>query len=64
MQNTKNSGDSEKVCGNCFYGDYFKRFRGTMQPNYGPVNHVECEYYSTWKPIGEKACSNWKRRER
>lgn len=47
-----------KICGNCFYADYYRRHQNARIDRF-----VECEYYSTKKESREKACANWKEKK-
>lgn len=49
--------DTEKTCGNCFYGDYYRRHHMTVS------RWVDCEVYSCKKEAKEKACENWKEKK-
>lgn len=49
--------ETEKSCGNCRYGDYYKR-RGNKKL----VGFVDCEVYSCKKEIS-KVCANWKEKK-
>jgi len=50
--------DTEKTCGNCFYGDYSRRHHMTVS------RWVDCEVYSCKKEAKEKACENWKEKKK
>ncbi len=47
----------QKMCGNCLYGDYYRRRAGELR------TWVDCEVYSTKKAAKEKACHNWKEKK-
>lgn len=46
-----------KTCGNCVYGDYYKRKCCVIK------THVECEVYSRKYERQQKACHNWKEKK-
>lgn len=46
-----------KTCGNCHYGDYYKRRCGMLK------THVLCEVYSDRHEKGQKGCHNWKEKK-
>lgn len=55
--NEKMNVEVEKNCGNCRYGNYYKRrLKRTL------VGFVDCEVYSCKKEIS-KVCVNWKEKK-
>jgi hypothetical protein len=47
---------NERCCGNCYYGDYYKRKCAVIKTS------ILCEVYTRRMETGHKPCHNWKER--